>query len=157
MDIHKRFWAKVLFEPHGCWEWSGSKSGWGYGEFFKDGGAKAAHRVAYELSVGPIPEGHQIDHLCRNHGCVRPDHLEPVTQQENILRGEGTSARNAVKDRCPNGHPYSPENVFYESKPNGRQSRRCRICNSEKSHRRYLARTEGIVSRRHRSTRIGQA
>jgi hypothetical protein len=86
-----RFTAKVLVEDNGCWSWvSAKESGW-YGRFSirTDSGLVAvpSHRAAYELFVGPIPEGLHIDHLCRNICCVNPDHLEPVTRQENVRRG----------------------------------------------------------------------
>ena len=64
------------------------------------------HRAAYELARGPIPEGLQIDHLCRVRACINPSHMEPVTQRTNILRGEAISAKNAKKTTCPRGHPY---------------------------------------------------
>lgn len=79
-------------EGDGCWEWTGSKQRQGYGRLGRTEGGKytelMAHRIAFELYVGPIPEGLVIDHLCRNRGCVNPDHLEPVTNEVNIERGE---------------------------------------------------------------------
>ena len=83
-----------------------------------------AHRVAYELMRGPIPDGLTLDHLCRNVGCVNPDHLEPVTMKENILRGYSPAAQAARRDECAHGHAYTPENTYRYA--NG--SRRCRIC-----------------------------
>ena len=80
---------KVIFDD-GCWEWAGAHTGPGYGKI-REGGVGSpllgAPRVIYEICKGPIPGGLQLDHLCRNRGCVRPDHLEPVTQSENISRG----------------------------------------------------------------------
>ena len=105
-----RFCQKVQLGP-ACWEWTAAKQ-FGYGQIRWGDRLTHAHRVSYELFVGPIPGGHQIDHLCRNRGCVNPEHLEPVTQAENIRRGEGASARNARKTHCPKGHEYTPDNIY---------------------------------------------
>ncbi len=102
-----RFWEKVDRDgPDGCWVWTGANNGAGYGQIRIDDRNRYAHRVAYELEVGPIPESLFIDHLCRNRGCVNPAHLEPVTNAENILRGTAPTAVNARKKACPKGHPY---------------------------------------------------
>lgn len=87
----ERFWAKVEKTP-GCWLWRGSHNMRGYSTFHVEAGRSEpkkvlAHRYAYELLVGPIPDGLQIDHVCRNKGCVNPEHLEPVTPSENMRRG----------------------------------------------------------------------
>jgi hypothetical protein len=94
-----------------CWEWAGAHNRDGYGTAYKDGRPQGAHRVIYELLVGPIPDGLQIDHLCRNRGCVNPAHMEPVTKKVNLLRGEGVGARFARKTHCANGHPFDAENT----------------------------------------------
>ena len=87
MPVLERFWARV--EQSGdCWSWTGAKNDQGYGQIRVDGRIVYAHRFSYELHLGSIPSGLQIDHLCRNRGCVRPDHLEPVTSAENTHRGE---------------------------------------------------------------------
>lgn len=78
-----------------------------------------AHRWSYEFHVGPIPEGLDLDHLCRNRGCVNPDHLEPVTREENIRRAFATVTH------CPSGHPYSDENTYVRP---GTVHRKCRAC-----------------------------
>ncbi len=84
--LAERFWEKVLFNSHSCWDWIAGKSN-GYGMISIDNVGYCAHRVAYEMEVGPIPDGLVIDHLCRNRGCVRPDHMELVTLAENTRRG----------------------------------------------------------------------
>lgn len=106
-----------------CWLWKGGLIS-GYGTFKWNGERLRSHRLSYELFSGPIPEGLVIDHLCRKRNCVNPDHLEPVTLEENILRGNGLPARNKRKTHCLRGHPFSPDNVRIA--PNG--SRICRIC-----------------------------
>ncbi len=102
-------------------------SGW-YGQLGVDGTKVQAHRFAYELLVGPIPDGLEIDHLCRVTACVNPAHLEPVTGQVNTLRGDTPAAKNAAKTHCPQGHVYSVKNTGVG---NGR--RRCRTCGRERT------------------------
>jgi hypothetical protein len=81
-----------------CWEWTGYRDKDGYGMFGLRGAGRRAHCVAWTLDHGQIPDGAEIDHLCRNRACVRPSHLELVTHRENILRG------NHHRERMPNGH-----------------------------------------------------
>jgi hypothetical protein len=121
-----RFWFRVA--PTGfCWEWRGSLTPQGYGQFSP---AKAknykAHRVAYTQLVGDIPDGLVLDHLCRNRSCVNPDHLEPVTDRKNVLRGYGPTATNARRGVCDNGHPYSGSNLRITVEG----WRRCRACSN---------------------------
>lgn len=84
-DNPERFWEKVK-KTDGCWIWTASIYGKGYGKYTVRGKHYAAHRYAYELIKGKIPDGMQLDHLCRNKLCVNPDHLEPVTNAENQRR-----------------------------------------------------------------------
>jgi hypothetical protein len=92
----------------GCWEWVGHLTPQGYGSL----GRRLAHRLVYEVAVGPIPAGLQLDHLCRNRRCVNPDHLEPVTSRENTLRGSGLPAQRVLVTHCPRGHAYTDENTY---------------------------------------------
>jgi hypothetical protein len=138
-SLEQRFWSKV--DRRGddeCWPWTaGRLPGSDYGQFWvaSAGQNVGAHRVAYELLVGPIPEGAYLDHLCRNHPCVNPAHLEPVTCQENLLRGETHAAANASKTHCPEGHPYDETNTYHMG---GR--RICRTCSLRKSRAAYFRR-----------------
>lgn len=120
------FWQFVQ-KGEGCWEWQGTLTkAHGYGRF---GSKNLAHRLAYELAKGPIPAGLVIDHLCRNHRCVRPDHLEAVTDRVNILRGQAPSVIASRSSVCKNGHPYDADNTRLSIiRATGRVRRRCRIC-----------------------------
>lgn len=109
----------------------------GYGNFYYERHNVAAHRFAYELEVGPIPDGLQIDHLCRNRACVRPSHLEPVTQFENWRRGEAPSVTNALKTHCKRGHEFTRENTFV-----GREGGR--FCNACRYERRGIQNPQGM-------------
>lgn len=143
--VWRRFWSKVRVGDK-CWMWVGARNvRWGYGQFRLNHRTRRAHQVAYELLVGPIPDGLELDHLCRNRACVRPDHLEPVTHAENIVRGNA-GAHNREKTHCPRGHPYSGTNLYV--KPSGGR-RRCRTCewaaNRERLRQRRRARLGGMT------------
>lgn len=86
-----RFAARVVKSDDGCWQWTAAKNDAGYGQMWIDSRIQYVHRWSYEQHVGPIPEGHFIDHICRNPSCVRPDHLRTVTPQENVQNHPGAT------------------------------------------------------------------
>lgn len=138
--LPERFWDKVSPEPMtGCWIWAAATSAGGYGTFTVHNRTVRAHRLAYERLVGPIPDGLQVDHLCRVRRCVNPNHLEPVTQRENLMRGEGSPAQNARKTHRKRGHLLAGDNLFI--KPQG--WRQCRICMRLWDRRAKAKRAEG--------------
>ena len=134
---HLRWVAdRVTVDPDGCWIWNGSKTSGGYGKYTARGKSRSAHRGVYELLVGPIPDGMQLDHLCRVRACVNPLHLEPVTQRENLLRGETLAARHAAVTECPRGHAYTEDNTYYRSDRTGRDCKACRRQRNNESYAR---------------------
>lgn len=121
----ERLMKKIrIDESSGCWVWIAGMKGDGYGAF----GKTRAHVAAYTLIKGIVPSGLELDHTCRNRACVNPDHLEPVTHQVNVLRGEGVAAKRARQAHCVNGHEFTEENTYRFGR-----YRFCRICRREKS------------------------
>lgn len=99
-------------DPNGCWLWMGEKTPRGYGQVHWDGKSPYVHR-SYLMELGlDVPKDMDVDHLCRNHSCCNPDHLEVVSHTENILRGVGYAAMNARKTHCIRGHEFTPENTY---------------------------------------------
>lgn len=142
-----------------CWNWTGSLSPGGYGQFAvyypalpasKRTKTRAAHRFSYELFVGPIPEGLVIDHLCRNRACVNPTHLEPVTSRVNTHRGVTIATGNAAKTHCPNGHPYEPPHLRISYNKRGQRMRHCQTCRNEQG-REYKRRKRDEVNAKERA------
>lgn len=127
-SLWDRFWPKVDASGD-CWQWTGGVSG-RYGMVRPGGSAnqRGAHVMAWELLIGPVPNGHQVDHLCKNTLCVNPDHLQPVPPRINLLRSETWSGVNARKSHCPNGHPYDKANTrIHMGKRNCRSCDRARL------------------------------
>lgn len=132
-----RFWQKVSPpDQNGCCKWTGVTSNKGYGQFHLGGRKVLAHRVAYTLVKGEIPEGMELDHVrsrgCRSTLCTNVDHLEPVTREENNLRSSSATALNAGKTACASGHPYDEANTRYRK--SGRRA--CRACDRDRTRRR---------------------
>lgn len=130
-----RLLEKVSINPISqCWEWTASLDKKGYGQFELNGRNRRAHEVAYELLRGIIPDGLEPDHVCKNTRCINPDHLEPVTHRENVLRGTSPMAINARKTHCGRGHELSGRNLGVRDGGN-RYCKRCSADNLRKWYR----------------------
>lgn len=144
VPIAERFWSHVdVRGDDECWLWTATTTPSGYGQFFVSPGPPRirvpAHRMAYELVVGPIPEGLQLDHLCRVRHCTNPTHLEPVTGIENILRGFSPAAIQARQTHCKRGHEFTPQNTHVTNEG----FRRCRSCDNAMHRRMRQERKNG--------------
>jgi hypothetical protein len=136
----ERLLDKVEILDNGCWAWTGSLHYLGYGKFWFNKKVESAHVAAYELFVGPVPFGMELDHTCHTNSgcdlgdrcphrrCVNPDHLEPVTPSENKRRGHSITGQNSRKTHCKRGHEFTPENTYVQVKRNGQRLRSCRRC-----------------------------
>ena len=122
---------KIAIRHDGCWEWVGALNGNGYGVTKLTDGFCLTHRAAYESLVGSIPEGLQVDHLCRFKSCCNPAHLEAVTPKVNNERKPTTH-----KSHCKHGHAMDAENTIIKCRPNGLEQRNCRECERAAQRRR---------------------
>lgn len=114
---------------------------------------RRAHRLYYELEKGPIPLGLTLDHLCRVRCCVNPEHLEPVTSVENVMRGENFFAQQARRTHCPKGHPYAGDNLFFSKKG----ERKCRLCDRARALRYQIVNREKVNKYRAKRAREKRA
>ena len=123
-----RFDDRHFIDNNGCWVWKGTiHSSSGYGQFWEGARTLYAHRWSYELYKDEIPKNLYLDHLCRVHACINPDHLEPVTLKENFRRGDHRSDAT----HCMHGHEFTPENTY--SPPSQPFYRYCRACRRRRS------------------------
>lgn len=131
LSLEQRFAFQVAVLPGGYWLWIGAKSKNGYGVIARSGHKLVgAHRISHEFFKGPISDGFEVDHLCRNRACVNPEHLEAVSHSVNVIRGASPSALIRQSGFCAKGHPYTLEN-------RDSNRRRCRVCQREKAKARY--------------------
>lgn len=135
-SVDDRFWGKVN-KTDDCWVWTASTDSKGYGRFTVAHDVKvAAHRWAYESLVGPIGDGLELDHLCRNRACVNPFHLDPVPHLENVRRGDAWTV-SGLKTHCPSGHEYTGGNLYVRPSDGARV---CRACTRDHQRRRRASR-----------------
>lgn len=142
-------------EPNtGCWLWVGAPNSSGYAQVSVDGRKVTAHRLSYVAHHGPIVATVELDHRCRQRGCVNPDHLEPVAPRVNWERGHSPSRLNARKTHCRRGHLLSPDNIYLRPRSTKAAPRECLACkyDRERVHQQYLAKCQPGKSR-HRPTK----
>ena len=132
-SLEEKIWTRIVTVDD-CWEWTGDTDVRGYGRVMAGGKRILAHRAAYELFVGPVPKGTELDHLCRNRRCVKPDHLEAVPHRLNVLRGVGPVAEHAKQTHCLRGHPLSGDNLRFIPRRGG--ERVCKACGDIRRSRR---------------------
>lgn len=140
-DARAKLLARTVAGPNACLIWVGSKNDRGYGQINVNGERTYTHRLAYELFVGPISEGLQLDHLCRNRACCNPHHLEPVEPGENTRRGEP-----ANRTHCPQGHAYDEANTRIRERIDMKsktpvRARECRECELIRKRQKQASRT----------------
>src|SRR6266478_7263375 len=137
MSLRIRLVGKVSVDDNGCWNYTGAISLEGYGVMWDPRRKKmqSAHRISYELFVGPIPEGKEMDHLCRNRRCANFQHLEAVTRRENTLRGMNEGVIQWRTGRCIYGHPMVESNLYHRKDRLGK--RECLACRVRRNAARY--------------------
>lgn len=134
--FRERLFSRLVIDPEtGCLNWTGPTNSNGYGWVNTRGRIIGAYRAMYELFVGPVPDGMELDHLCRNPRCASPDHLEAVTHRENIRRSHGLFADRARQTHCIHDHEFTVANTYWRS--NG--TRACRTCQAIRNARRAEA------------------
>lgn len=125
--LPERLASRIAVADNGCWIWQGARTQKGYGMTSASFcGQRPTHRATYTLLIGPIPDGYEVDHLCRVGSCCNPQHLEPVTRQENRRRSPFAPER---RTHCPKGHPYEGANLYI----NAVGARVCKACQREAS------------------------
>ena len=127
----ERFHGKYRVMESGCWEWTGSISTQGYGRISENNRPLYAHRVSYEMHKGPIPDGLVVDHICRVRSCVNPDHLQAITNSENLLSGTAPTVLLHWLKRCKQGHDMTDPRNVYVRPDNGRRA--CHECIRQRS------------------------
>lgn len=146
-EYKARFWAQVEKAADGCWPWTGNRTPTGYGRFCGRRGYVLAHRYAYTVTHGTLPNGREIHHACEHPWCVRPDHLQAVTRREHSveLTPHNFTAINAAKTHCAHGHEFTPENIYHA--PGEPGARHCLTCRRERT-RQYAKRRERKLTAR---------
>lgn len=148
-NLPARMQSKIAIDENRCWNWLGAKNSRGYGQVSVAGVSKSIHRTTYAMLVGPIPDGLQIDHLCRNKSCCNPAHLEPVTAHVNTLRRPDVN-----KSHCIHGHELTEDNLIVRERRDGYSMRNCRTCaqNQRKARPQYSPNVLADGDERHGTT-----
>lgn len=127
-----------ICEKTGCWIWEKGKTSCGYGATYCEGIFFSTHVSSYELYIGPVERGFELDHLCRNRSCCNPNHLEKVLHRENLIRSPiSRTFQNIQATHCPQGHEYNSENTIVR-----RNARECLQCKRDRDRRFYQKRKD---------------